>query len=61
MCNCMASLNYFSTTLSLFLWGHLSVCPPPRQLITSGVMWHDMDLLSKARATAFIIDTIPLR
>ena len=21
----------------------LCVCPPPRVLITSGVMWHDMD------------------
>ena len=21
------------------------VCPPPRLLITSGVMWHDMDLI----------------
>ena len=23
----------------------LCVCPPPRLLITSGVMWHDMDLI----------------
>ena len=21
----------------------VSVCPPPRLLITSGMMWHDMD------------------
>ena len=38
--------------LKLFLCGHLyvcvcvCVCPLPRLLITSGVMWHDMDLIS---------------
>ena len=39
--------------LKLFLCGRLyacvcvfvCVCPPPRLLITSGVMWHDMDLI----------------
>ena len=34
----------------LFLWGCLYMCvfvrvgPPPRLLITNGVMWHDMNL-----------------
>ena len=27
------------------LYACVFVCPPPRLLITSGVMWHDMDLM----------------
>ena len=36
-----------SGLLKLFLCGclyaYLCVCPPPMLLITSGMMWHDMD------------------
>ena len=41
--------QHMSGLLKLFLCGCLyvcvfaSVCPPPRLLITSGIMWHDMD------------------
>ena len=35
--------------LELFLYRRqyvcLRVCPPPRLLINSGVMWHDMDFI----------------
>ena len=36
-------LKIVSVQMSVCMHACLCVCPPLRQLITSGVMWHDMD------------------
>ena len=38
-------LEIVSVRTSVCVCVCLCVCPPPRLLITSGVMWHDMDLI----------------
>ena len=33
---------FLKLLLSVNAYMHVYVCPPPRLLLTSGVMWHDM-------------------
>ena len=53
-------LNCFYADVCMCVY--VCVCPPPRLLITSGVMWHDMDpmqlvkqVLQLYKATVVII------
>ena len=38
-------LKIVSVWTSIYVCVCVCVCVPPRLLITSGVMWHDMDLI----------------
>ena len=40
---CLVSWNFFCADVCMCVYVCVCLCPPPRLLITSGMMWRDMD------------------